>query len=237
MEKFLALCLLLFCLPIANADYLTPTTNLSALKRQIVAYHHSGAYTYDVEQVAVHAEQYLERRVNENKRLQQPKKLAVVLDIDETALSNYSNEQFLGFGGTMKMIDSAEARGNDSAIVSTLALYRYAVSHGVAVFFVTGRREPDRVVTIKNLADVGYRSVENSQGHCESTPVSPECLLYLRAGKYLRSSAIPYKTAMRQKIEQAGYDIVVNMGDQYSDLAGGYSDHVYKYPNYMYYVP
>ena len=42
---------------------------------------------------------------------------------------------------------------------------------------------------------------------------------------------------MRKRIKNAGYIIVENIGDQYSDLDGGYSLRTFKYPNYMYYVP
>ncbi len=48
---------------------------------------------------------------------------------------------------------------------------------------------------------------------------------------------IPYKTAMRKKITEQGYDIVLSMGDQYSDLVGGYDDAMFKVPNPYYYIP
>ncbi len=36
----------------ASASYLTPSSNLDMLKKQIVQYHNSGAYQYDVTKVA-----------------------------------------------------------------------------------------------------------------------------------------------------------------------------------------
>jgi len=38
-------------------------------------------------------------------------------------------------------------------------------------------------------------------------------------------------------IEDLGFDIVGNFGDQWSDLIGAHADHVYKLPNATYYLP
>jgi len=226
----------LLALSTASASYLTPSTNLDVLKQQIVKYHKSGAYIHDISRVANRAEAYLSRRIQENKLLKHPKKLAMVLDIDETSLSNYNDLKHLGFGGTAQMQNAAEGHADDSVIQPTLALYRYARAHGVTVFFITGRAEQYRQSSIKNLLNAGYNSAKNSTQACENTQVSRECVLYLRNKKFLNTSAIPYKTTMRRKIEKAGYDIVINVGDQYSDLAGGYSERTYKYPDYLYYI-
>jgi hypothetical protein len=34
-----------------------------------------------------------------------------------------------------------------------------------------------------------------------------------------------------------GYTIIANMGDQFSDLEGGFSERTYKLPNPFYYIP
>ncbi len=219
------------------ASDLTPTTNLDTLKAEIIKYHDSGAESYDIQKIADKAQGYLAMRIAANQALTNPKKLAIVLDIDETSLSNYHDLKTLNFGGTDEMQNVAEGRADDSAIAPTLELYRYAVANGITVFFITGRTESYRASTIKNLNDVGYTIVKNSVNNCENSPVSDTCLLYMRDGQYLNTSAIPYKSAMRHKITAAGYDIVINVGDQYSDLAGGYSDRAFKYPNFMYYIP
>ena len=46
-----------------------------------------------------------------------------------------------------------------------------------------------------------------------------------------------YKASTRRHIEKLGYDIVLNVGDQWSDLQGGYADRVLKLPNPTYYLP
>jgi hypothetical protein len=41
----------------------------------------------------------------------------------------------------------------------------------------------------------------------------------------------------RAHIQDLGYDIVANFGDQYSDLSEGHQDRAYKLPNPMYFLP
>jgi predicted secreted acid phosphatase len=48
---------------------------------------------------------------------------------------------------------------------------------------------------------------------------------------------IQYKSGTRAYIESQGYDIVANVGDQFSDLLGGFADKTFKMPNPNYYLP
>jgi len=48
---------------------------------------------------------------------------------------------------------------------------------------------------------------------------------------------IQYKSGTRAYIESKGYDIVADIGDQFSDLLGGFSDKTFKMPNPNYYLP
>jgi len=41
----------------------------------------------------------------------------------------------------------------------------------------------------------------------------------------------------RQHIESLGFDIILDIGDQLSDLAGGFADRTFKVPNPMYCIP
>jgi hypothetical protein len=38
-------------------------------------------------------------------------------------------------------------------------------------------------------------------------------------------------------IQEKGYTVVVNIGDQFSDLAGGHTERVFKLPNPYYFIP
>lgn len=51
-------------------------------------------------------------------------------------------------------------------------------------------------------------------------------------------TAMVYKSEKRREVEQEGYEIVGNSGDQWSDLLGSsMSIRSFKLPNPMYYIP
>ena len=203
-----------------------PASNPDSLKNEVIRYHESGEYNIDISKITYQAQCYLANRIYENQHSFHPKKLAIVLDIDETSLSNYKDiKEFikiLDFGGMFLQKDTTEATESDSVITPTLNLYRYAVKHNVAVFFITGRQEKYRASTIKNLKRAGYTQWTH---------------LHMKPNDYYLKSVIPYKLAQRKKIEKKNYCIVLNVGDQYSDLKGGYSEQDCKLPNFMYKIP
>ena len=51
------------------------------------------------------------------------------------------------------------------------------------------------------------------------------------------ATTVDYKSGARKAIEDQGYRIVANVGDQYSDLAGGHSGVAFKLPNPFYFLP
>ena len=196
--------------------------NLYIAKQQVKRYHDSGQYISDIRYVTMNAANYLSRRVYENRQLSQPKKLAVVFDIDETTLSNYPAMVRMNFGCDLKAIIRAEDRGRDSAITPTLNLFNLAKKNHVAIFFITGRKPFEKAITIKNLRSAGFSGWTG---------------IYFKPANYRHKSTVPYKAGIRQKISKKGYDIVFSMGDQYSDLKGGYADMLFKLPNPFYFIP
>jgi hypothetical protein len=50
-------------------------------------------------------------------------------------------------------------------------------------------------------------------------------------------SAADFKAQQRGKIEQRGYTIIVNVGDQPSDLDGGFAEQTYLLPDPFYRNP
>jgi acid phosphatase len=50
-------------------------------------------------------------------------------------------------------------------------------------------------------------------------------------------SAADFKAPIRAEIEQAGYKIIANMGDQPSDLKGGHAEKIFLLPDPFYRVP
>lgn len=193
--------------------------NLKQAKQAIVNYHQSGAYDYDVEKVMEQAKVYIDKRLVINAKAKPQKKLALVFDIDETSLSNYQFFKDAGFGSDESVWQDAQLSTNSPAIGPTKKLYRYAIKHGITVFFITARPEKYRETTTKNLQAAGYNKYK---------------ALYLLPNDYHQRSFAPYKIGARKEITDEGYDIIASFGDQYSDLSGGYADRVYKLPNYIY---
>ena len=221
MKKFIATAVL--C---CSASIFATPSNITWAQNNLENYHNSGNYTTEIKSVAEKAKQQLNYEVQNNKN---HKRLAVVIDIDETALSNYNQIAALytavsnvGDIPDSKMLKTINNPFSDSAIAPVLSLYKQALKEGVSVFFLTGRYEYDRAGTVRNLKQVGYTKWKQ---------------LILRQPNQYHIPAQVYKTAARKKIESNGYDIVVNIGDQYSDLRGGYADNTYKIPNPFYFIP
>ena len=175
---------------------------------EIVAYHDSGEWRTDTARQVRRARKVLSRHLDDRRP-------AIVLDIDDTSLSNYACLKRVDF-------DRGAADCTDlPAIPQTLRLYRYARRHDVKVFFITGRREHAREDTVANLKAKGYKGWKGLRMRPDDQPLS-------------RKDG--WKARMRRNIERRGYRIVVNLGDQRSDLDGGHALRRVKLPNPMYVI-
>jgi hypothetical protein len=188
------------------------TVGAGELDRALISYHDSGEYESDIASVDEAAQSYLNAHLPSGHS-----KPALVLDIDETSLSNYAGLVTSGFtaAGTV----ATAASGTDTAIAPTLALYHDAIAHGVAVFFITGRPELIKSATESNLTSVGYD--EGWSG------------LYF---KPTEADTEQFKSSTRETIKKSGYKILVNVGDQQSDLDGGFAQQDFKLPDPFYYI-
>jgi predicted secreted acid phosphatase len=217
-----AVTLVLSCLAIAGATALTGLSSASepkapATPEAIVAYHDSGEWRTDTTRAIRRAKTYVGKWLDGHKGRHRGKP-AIVLDIDDTSLSLYACAKKRNF-----MIAVVCAVQPDvTAISQTRSLYKLAHRRRVAVFFITGRSEPLRAITVSQLKSRGYTG---------------KYKLYLRPADDHNASLVPYKSGTRKKLTRAGYKILANVGDQKSDLAGGYAKHTYKVPNPMYFTP
>src|ERR1043165_8796529 len=75
------------------------TNNIDKLKKRLLAYQ-SSKYEEDIAKVIESVEKFVKRRVAENRRLpvDQMKRFAIVLDIDDASLSNWENIKANNFG-------------------------------------------------------------------------------------------------------------------------------------------
>jgi acid phosphatase len=221
--KKLPLAALVFCstLSITATTYAEPP-NLTCVKNELKQYHDSGRYEKDLAQVIAKAQHFINQQARMNEKRKNPKKLAVILDIDETSLSNYKYMIKRDFTGTKAQFHQDVMAASSPVIKPTLSLYNDAIQRGVNVFFITGRRKPETNATVKNLHRAGYHKWAG---------------LYLRPSDYEQKSIIPFKSRTRELITQQGYTIIATIGDQYSDIKGGYAEKGYKLPNPYYYLP
>jgi predicted secreted acid phosphatase len=216
--------------PGANIEIVNHADFVTALVR----YHDLGQYGYEIRQVTNSARDYLEGLVKDRRP---GEKLAAVFDIDETALSNWSLMLDCGFCSYDAQLalyppgKSGCAREhanyqcdpeNLPAIVPVRELYTFAKANGVAVFFVTGRPSVQKDWTEKNLRDQGYPPWDG---------------LYMKPPGD-KEPAAEFKPKMREEITNGlHYRVVLNIGDQASDLAGCCAERVFKLPNPFYLIP
>ncbi|MDF1653856.1 MAG: HAD family acid phosphatase [Coxiellaceae bacterium] len=149
---------------------------------------------------------YLQFRINEHKQFDSDYPLAIVLAVDDTAISH--DPEPLSKIAQQKDIDPSVSL----PVIPTLKLYRFAIENDVNVFFVSGRPESQREQTIKQLKNAGYTQWQK---------------IYLKPEDSSDDEAT-YKQAIRQAIQDAGYDITENIGAHLNDIKGGGADMAYK---------
>jgi acid phosphatase len=194
--------------------------NLYETHQALFHYYDSGQYEKDVQITIKQAKAQIDNLLKQE--TSSSKKLAAVFDIDETVLSNWpamKNDNFFYFPDKFKTwINKAHAK----PILPVKNLYDYLQQHNVTIFFITGRLEEHRQATIQNLKAAGFTGYKK---------------LYLMPDISPKPNAAIYKTNIRRSLELNGYKIIVSVGDQYSDLCGGYAETLIKLPNPFYFIP
>ncbi len=188
--------------------------NLYLLKQELRTYVESGQYKREIADVALQASKYLQKRL----RKKDDRKLAVVFDIDETTLSNLPHLLEDDFGYVPERWDEWINQGRAPAILPVQVVYDIVVRNKAAVFFISGRRETQRASTERNLRQVGYETWTKAYFKPDDDP----------------RKARDFKIVTRREIAQAGYQIVLNIGDQDSDLVGGFAERTFKLPDPFY---
>ncbi len=198
--------------------------NIDDLKKELKAYHactcKCGCYSRDLDVQADKAVAFLRRRAA---HVRPTEKLAMVFDIDETSLSNWKQLEAGDFAYDKKAYDAWNESGQGLAIPGSLRVEQEAERLGIAVFFITGRPERERAITEQNLNAQGFGGWQQ---------------LSLRSAAMEGKTAEEYKSSVRGEIVAQGYKIVLNVGDQWSDLKGKpEAEYSVKYPNPFYFIP
>jgi predicted secreted acid phosphatase len=169
--------------------------------------------------------------------LKVPGKPAIVLDADDTTLMTYDMEDAtMKFNFDPALQDTFVQDQRFPAVPGMPELVADVADAGCTVFGLTGRGNAQKYATIGNLSKVGYSDFRANRYYTKWASGS-QPPAYIDCGADSTCSTIEYKSQTRKHIEQTGYDIVANVGDQFSDLIGGYANRVYKLPNPTYYLP
>ncbi|KAL6608334.1 hypothetical protein ACP70R_041397 [Stipagrostis hirtigluma subsp. patula] len=147
-----------------------------------------------------------------------------VFDVDETTLSNLPYYAKHGFGVepyNSTLFGAYVKEASAPALPESLRLFKRLQQLGIKPVILTGRREDKREATATNLHRAGYHGYEK--------------LLLKPVDARVRS--LEFKSGERQKLVDAGYIIVGNIGDQWTDLLGApEGGRTFKLPDPMYYV-
>ena len=204
-------------------------------------------YAHEAESVAKQGGDWLAARSKVSER-------AIVLDVDDTTLTTFNYELFSNWDFNPSTNATFVNTELFPAVPGMVDMVQAAKDEGYAVFFLTGRPATQEAATLGNLTsdgvgvDAGYPSPTDASatedGLFTKPPVGsypayldkPEfCHDAIVAG--VSCPTIRYKSGVRAHIEDLGWDIVGNFGDQFSDFKGGFADKTFKLPNPNYFLP
>ncbi len=211
--KFIIVLSISFLFSSCNS-YKNTLLNLDAAKNAVMNYYESGLYDYECSKIIDNAIINIEKtNINKNS--------VVIFDIDETALSNYDYIKSIGFGYIKDLWNDWIYKSRAKAIKETKRFYDYLVSKNIRVIFLSGRDEEVKEATIKNLIEQGYTKFDT---------------VITRTKEEQHIPAAKFKASKREELVKKGYEIIANIGDQWSDLVGGNSGYKIKLPNYLYLI-
>ncbi len=202
----------------------------------------AGQYRKDLNKLSNKAIKFLKARTKGLSKAEN-KKLAVVFDIDDTLLSNYTKFDSYNFATgsaafTWLVGPSAAVLPKIPQIVKIM---KWAQKKRIKVEMITGRHNNSQTPgqeagapTMANLAAVGIKkpfTVHFRPPQFKADGVTPN--IPMGSGP-----AAPYKSKIRKQIEKRKrVTLIASFGDQFSDIEGGYVERGFKIPNPMYQIP
>ncbi|GAB4009235.1 HAD family acid phosphatase [Nocardioides ultimimeridianus] len=173
---------------------------------------------------------------------------AVVFDVDATLLLDYAFEEATHFNYDPAVNNTWVQDEAFPAVPGMPQLLQQIAARGYDLYGITGRPFSQEDATIGNLTAQGF----TTDGTATGTPLFDNDNLYTKwntadpAAKpaYIGTctlsptcNTVEYKANTRKHVEQdLGDDVVMNVGDQWSDLEGGYADAHTKIPNPTYFL-
>ncbi len=141
----------------------------------------------------------------------------VITDLDETLLNNTDYyAQYKTFTPASWLAWDKKIHYNQSV----LELLKKAKARGFSVMFITGRPPDQGLRFLEQTSDIPWDG-------------------FFFKPRTVHASSTVFKTSVRHVLQKMGYQIVLNIGDQYSDLdtpLKSYSQD-FKLPNVLYFIP
>lgn len=186
--------------------------NLRLAKDRVKDYYESGKYDEDLGEIYSKAKSQIEKIKIKNNS-------TAIFDVDDTALSNYQISKRLDFGFDYQIVQNWVMSAKLPAIKQTLDFYNYLKSKGIKLIFLTGRQTEEYDATYRNLVEQGYRDFDT---------------IIVRSERERKIGAAEFKSQKRKELTEKGYEIIICVGDQWTDFEGDYTGLIVKLPNYLY---
>lgn len=198
-----------------NSDTNSDLANLQQTRIAVEKYYTNGQYLNDVTNIAEEGRAYIESELASGKY----SKPAVVFDIDDTLINNHQIFMDMQYCFSSRAWQRWINTAKIPAIDPMLELYKNIVDD-VDVFIITGRNILQKSQTIRNLKEDGYDKWTN---------------LFFKQKWDVELTAREYKSRIIELlVEDDGYQIIANFGDQESDFGNPLPGKNFKLPNYLY---
>ena len=212
MNRFVTLTLLITLSLLFSSCCHEELLNLTTAKDRVKQYYEGGQYDKELDEIIADAKKKFSKvEVKSNS--------AVIFDIDDTALLNYDASKMMGFGYVKSMVDEWVSSAQVPAIPQVKDLYDYLLQRDAKIIFLTGRFHDEYDYSFQNLVNEGFTTFDT---------------LIVRRTEEQKLPAVEFKSNVRTALTQRGYEIIGNIGDQWTDLDGPYSGIKVKIPNYIY---
>ncbi|MEX0426724.1 HAD family acid phosphatase [Nocardioides sp. DS6] len=190
----------------------------------------------------------IERRILQALPVRHRAHQAVVFDVDATLLLDYAFEEATNFNYDPTVNNTWVMDEAFPAVPGMPRLLRTIKARGYDLYGITGRPFTQEDATVANLTAQGF----TRDGTASGTPLFDDDNLYTKWNTAdpsakpayigdctlsLTCNTVEYKANTRKHIEQdLGDTVVMNVGDQWSDLEGGYAARDTKIPNPTYFL-
>lgn len=187
-------------------------TNLTTAKELVQRYYEGGQFDKELNEIIADAKKQFDKvEVKSNS--------TVIFDVDDTVLLNYEASKKMGFGYVKSIVDEWVSSAKVPAIPQVKNLYNYLVQRGFKIIFLSGRFYNEYDYTFQNLVNQGFTVFDS---------------LIVRNPDEQKLPTAEFKSNIRKVLTEKGFNIIGNVGDQWTDLNGGNSGVQVKIPNYLY---